>query len=161
MIHANFNFLERRRSNIYVLLLILATASYFDCRYGKIPNKLIMMGLLAAVVCRAAEFCEKVLILQESVQLADLSAYLWYPFLFVGLYFCFTVGGLGAGDVKLYMVSALFLRPEETMHFLLLSMGLALGMYLIRSLWKRTRYIRLAVPMVVSLGIMIVYRKAF
>ena len=119
-----------------------------------------MMGLLAAIVCRTAEFCEKVFILQESVQLTDLSAYLWYPFLFAGLYFCFTVGGLGAGDVKLYMVSALLLKPEETMHFLLLSMGLALGIFLIRSLWKRTRYIRLAVPMFVSLGIMIVYRKA-
>lgn len=118
------------------------------------------MGLLAAVVCRAAEVCEKVLILQEGVQLADLSAYLWYLVLFAGLYFCFTVGGLGAGDVKLYMVSALLLRPEETMHFLLLSMGLALGMFLICALWKRTRYIRLAVPMFVSLGIMIVYRKA-
>ena len=86
----------------------------------------------------------------------------WYSGnLFVGLYFCFTVGGLGAGDVKLYMVSALFLRPEETMYFLLLSMGLALGMFLIRCLWERTHYIRLAVPMFVSLGIMIVYRKAF
>ncbi len=139
----------------------MATAGYFDCRYGTIPNKLIMLGLLAAVVCRAAEFCETVFFLQQGMQLADLSAYLWYPFLFAGLYFCFTVGGLGAGDVKLYMVSALFLRPEETMHFLLLSMGLALGMFLIRSLWKRTHYIRLAVPMFVSLGIMIVYRKAF
>ncbi len=139
----------------------MATAGYFDCRYGKIPNKLIMAGLLTAIVCRTAGVCEKVFILQESVQFADLSAYLWYPFLFVGLYFCFTVGGLGAGDVKLYMVSALFLRPEETMYFLLLSMGLALGMFLIRCLWERTHYIRLAVPMFVSLGIMIVYRKAF
>lgn len=119
-----------------------------------------MAGLLAAIGCRTAGVCEKVFILQESVQLMDLSAYLWYPFLLAGLYFCFTVGGLGAGDVKLYMVSALFLRPEETMYFLLLSMGLALGMFLIRCLWKRTRYIRLAVPMFVSLGIMIVYRKA-
>ena len=119
-----------------------------------------MMGLLASIVCRMAEFCEKVFILQESVQLTDLSAYLWYPFLFAGLYFCFTVGGLGAGDVKLYMVSTLFLSPGEALHFLLLSMGLALGIFLIRSLWKRTRYIRLAVPMFVSLGIMIVYRKA-
>lgn len=53
-----------------------------------------MAGFLAAIVCRTAGVCEKIFILQESVQFADLSAYLWYPFLFVGLYFCFTVVGL-------------------------------------------------------------------
>ena len=91
-----------------------------------------MTGLLAAIVCRTAGVCEKVFILQESVQFADLSAYLWYPFLFVGLYFCFTVGGLGAGDVKLMAVCGLLLGWKLIIFAFLLGCIIGSVIHLIR-----------------------------
>lgn len=150
---------KRRCGCIFILFLLLLTACYFDSRSGKIPNKLILIGLTAGIVCRLAQIVTAATASAEKRDFPDISAYWWYPLLFLGLYFCFTIGGLGAGDVKLYMVSALFLKPEQTIYFLLLSMGLAVGVFLLRLCKKRSRHIRLAAPMFAGFCIMLILGK--
>ena len=104
-------------------------ACYFDYRYDKIPNGLIVIGILLAA-------CYKLLCHgQRLLQLfAGGDVGLWkgagLQFLGVGLvllilYLLFKPGMIGAGDVKLFCVAMIFLNSKSRFSFLILSILLA------------------------------------
>ena len=82
-----------------VLLLILLVAVYTDYKYGKIPNVLIIvglgLGLLVSYIRGQLPF------LVEGIAGIVLPVLLLYP--------AFIIGGMGAGDLKLFSVVGSFL----------------------------------------------------
>lgn len=95
-----------------VLCVGLITASYFDYKKGRIPNWLILCLLLTGIgerllregMAEAVFFCSRAL----GVML------LLYPL--------FKIGGLGAGDVKLYGVCSGYLSRDKFLYFFFVSL---------------------------------------
>jgi prepilin peptidase CpaA len=86
---------------LYITLLLLLSALYFDLRYQRIPNKLCLLGLLAALVLQVYNSQW-----QGLVQ-ALLGAGTALALLLPAFYFrC-----LGAGDVKLMIAVGAFSGP--------------------------------------------------
>ena len=94
-----------------LLLLLSGAALFFDLRTGKIPNILILFGLLAACVLRTAVFgAEGVL---------SFLAGAGFPFLI--LFLLFHLGMMGAGDIKLLMAAGGLLGWPGSLRFFVLS----------------------------------------
>lgn len=86
-----------------ILLCIILAAVFSDIRTGKIRNRLILLGLVLGC---GITFYEK--------GISDM------PFWFIQItipvilfFMAFRIGGLGAGDIKLFSVIAGFLTMEE------------------------------------------------
>lgn len=86
-----------------ILLCIILAAVFSDIRTGKIRNRLILLGLVLGC---GITFYEK--------GISDM------PFWFIQItipvilfFLAFRIGGLGAGDIKLFSVIAGFLTMEE------------------------------------------------
>ena len=94
-----------------LLLLLSGAALFFDLRTGKIPNILILFGLLAACVLRTTVFgAEGVL---------SFLAGAGFPFLI--LFLLFHLGMMGAGDIKLLMAAGGLLGWPGSLRFFVLS----------------------------------------
>ena len=78
-----------------LLLLLSGAALFFDLKTGKIPNILILFGLLAGCVYRTA------VLGAEGV----LSFFAGAGFPFLILFLLFRLGMMGAGDIKLLMAA--------------------------------------------------------
>ena len=118
---------KRKRDGVLaVLCIFLAAACGFDYRKGRIPNALILLMAVAGAMVRCRE---------EGVGgiLAFLAGglpvmLLLYPF--------FRVGALGAGDVKLFGVTAGFLPFEKILFFSFFSLLIA-AIFSVLKLWKK------------------------
>lgn len=82
-----------------VLLLILLAAVFTDYRYGKIPNWMILFGIISGLFISFMN--EGILFCLEKV------GAVFIPVLF--LYPLFLIEGIGAGDIKLFSVVGSFL----------------------------------------------------
>ena len=94
--------------SIICLVLLLAVACYFDYRKAKIPNWLILVGLVSAVgitVWEADPGRPFYITLLWPVVRTAITTVILYPF--------FKIGVLGAGDVKLVAVCAAFLKTGD------------------------------------------------
>lgn len=109
-----------------VLCVFLATACGFDYRKGRIPNALILLMAVAGAMVRCRE---------EGVGgiLAFLAGGL--PVMLLLSPF-FRVGALGAGDVKLFGVTAGFLPFEKILFFSFFSLLIA-AIFSVLKLWKK------------------------
>lgn len=127
-------------SEIYVLLFLLMAACYFDYRMDKIPNALVLLGMMLAAAYRTV-WC--VLKLREAGGLMPaLAAELGLLLLRVGIVFAilypfYMLGMLGAGDVKLYCMSAAFLKGKDCIIFFAGSMLLAAVLALLKLLYQK------------------------
>lgn len=96
-----------------ILLGLLLAAAVYDLREGRIPNRLILagvlLGMLRIAVCRMAfpPYLIGILI----------------PILF--LFPFFSIGALGAGDIKLISMIGFFLSPKEVAFSILLAFAMA------------------------------------
>ena len=82
---------------------IVLMAVVYDIRFRKIPNRFILIGLAAGLLRRV--------VLEGKVGiLTGLLSFL-LPILF--LYFFFLLGALGAGDIKLFSIIAIFLNAKQ------------------------------------------------
>ena len=85
------------------LLHLAGAAVYFDVRYQRIPNGLIITGLLLGLVYQISHY-----------RLAGLAAYgagVLLPVAVLGFLFYFRM--MGAGDIKLFSVIGGFLGPVD------------------------------------------------
>ena len=84
------------------LLILLSLAAAYDLRTRRIPNQLVVLGVVVASLCAA---------------FAGAKAFLWGAIgLFVALavfYPTYAAGWLGAGDVKLMGLVGGFLGPQQ------------------------------------------------
>ena len=113
----------------YVLLLciFLCIACYFDYRFCRIPNWLVLLILLLGVT-RSAVTCGAPATIQ----------YVAVGFLILMVLFpLFRVGTIGGGDVKLYGVCCGFFPKEKILTFLFFSLLFAVIFSLIRFMRKR------------------------
>ncbi|MBO4291950.1 MAG: prepilin peptidase [Lachnospiraceae bacterium] len=81
------------------MIFILSTAVVFDLLYDKVPNALIAIGLITGFLYRVTQENERSIL----ILLADLVI----PFLIFFLFFL--IHAFGAGDIKLLMVTGLYL----------------------------------------------------
>lgn len=94
---------------IYVLFIWLVQACFFDYSRDRIPNALVLTGLLPACVYQA---------LQGGIGLLCIRMVLVLFF----LYPLYMPGMLGAGDIKLYCMSAAYLGGRDCILFFSLSL---------------------------------------
>lgn len=99
-------------------------ACFFDYRKDKIPNVLILTGLLLAFGYQAAQNGIGLLCIRTVFVLI-----LLYPFYMLGM--------LGAGDVKLYCMSAAFLAGKDCIIFFSISLLLSAAAALLKMLFLR------------------------
>lgn len=97
-------------------------ACFFDYRKDKIPNALILTGLVLACGCQTAQNGMGLLCIRTLLVLI-----LFYPLYMLGM--------LGAGDVKLYCMSAAFLAGKDCIIFFSISLLFSAAAALLKMLF--------------------------
>lgn len=119
-------------SYAYFWLIILSSlAVYFDLRYGKIPNALIIVGIIFAVIKIILNYNDRGILLD---------CILGFIFPITVLFILFRIRVLGAGDVKLIAV-----------------IGFTLGLAAIQRIMIYSFYI----AGIYSIVILIIYKDAY
>lgn len=141
---------------IYALLLWLVPACFFDYRRDKIPNALILTGLVFACGYQAA---------QNGIGLLHIGA-IFIPtvLVLILLYPLYRLGMLGAGDVKLYGMSTAFLAGKDCILFFSLSLLLSAAAALLKMLFlgnlrERIHYFCSYIVDVAKTGKLLLYQK--
>lgn len=94
-----------------LLLLLLLAAMYFDIRFFRIPNKLILVGI-GTGMCYRFLFPEELFFYQYLVAMTGI---------FLILVPIYKLGAIGGGDVKLLSVCALFMGVYDGLEMMVLS----------------------------------------
>lgn len=133
-----------------IAALLLIRAAYTDLKTGKIENRLIVLGLAAGFVCAYAEGGTSRLLTGIKMMCIVIAA----------LFFLFAIKGLGAGDIKLLAMLALFF-PEDAVSIIAASFfagaAIAGGRMLIRAwrrekIYKRKEPLNFSVPIALGTG---------
>lgn len=98
-----------------ILIGVFSIAVYTDWRSYRIPNWCILIGMAAGLIMTAMSY--SVLGVVESVIDMFIIFSSFYPF--------YLLGGIGAGDVKLFMLTGCYIRGEALLHYLLTTMVIA------------------------------------
>lgn len=109
----------------FVLLIFLTAAAFFDYFQDRVPNALIRLGILTVLVGGLGQWIEGIaggslggqLLLEKWVGLL-----LRTGGVFLVFFLLYRLGMIGAGDVKLFALSAAMLEKEDCIPFLLASM---------------------------------------
>ena len=101
------------------ILAILWVAAIFDLREMRIPNKLLLVGLIIRVLILPIEYG----LLGRAVFSTWLREVIAFAFAFVVSVVCSLIskGSLGMGDIKLICLMALFLGTEGLLYAIFLS----------------------------------------
>lgn len=150
---------------IYILLFFLMAACCFDYYQDRIPNGLIAFGMLTAVCCRAVSYMDwlfradsgSIRYLWKETDWMQLGREIDWLYLcqqigsllvqagtiFAALYLFYRIGVLGAGDVKLYCMSAVFLDSTDFIPFFAAGFCLAAAGSLLKLLYQKSARERL------------------
>lgn len=127
-----------------ILIGVFSAVIFMDWRYYKIPNVCISIGILAGLIMT---------FLSDSVMGVGAAA-VSMIIIFLSFYPFYLLGGIGAGDVKLFMMLGCYIRGETLMHYLFVTMLAAAVLSLLKMavyvqsrerLFYLMRYIRKAV----------------
>lgn len=127
-----------------ILIGIFAAAAFMDWRYYKIPNVCIASGMAVGLIMTYVSESWRGLA----------SAIVCMAVIFVSLYPIYLLGGVGAGDVKLFMVAGCSIRGDTLIRYMLVTMAIAAAVSLLKMavyaesrgrLLYLARYIRKAV----------------
>jgi prepilin peptidase CpaA len=116
-------------ANLLMISGILGTAVYTDLRSHRIPNNLIVLGLILAIIFQLVANGAHGLLFGSLAALLGLGCFM--PF--------YALRAMGAGDVKLMAVAGLFTSPRGVLYAVVLSLlagGVCALGYLI---WRATR----------------------
>ncbi len=112
---------------------VLTLAAIYDAREERIPNKLILAGLLTGL-----GFC-----LQEA-GVGGIIHFVWKALWPVSVLFVlFLIRAIGAGDIKLFSVISVFLSTEDTAYIIVASFLIGAFVSLLRILCRRQTYYRM------------------
>ena len=105
-----------------ILFVILLLASLWDYKYGKIPNYLILTGMVLGAIRLMAR--EDIYDILKYILGIILPVFLFYP--------VYKVGGIGAGDIKLFSVLGFYFPFMQSMFCIFTSLFLAAFLSLIK-----------------------------
>ncbi len=97
----------------------MAAAAWHDLHRDKIPNYLILYGMVMGIILRAA----KDILLRDLWDIPTLI--LEFLLLFFCLWPVYQIGGLGAGDCKLLLVAGIFLPVKQALFVIIVSFFIA------------------------------------
>jgi len=100
-----------------ILIGVFCVAIFMDWRFYRIPNVCIVVGMAVGLVLTVVSY--------PITELIPLLGAVAAVFLF--LYPFYLLGVLGAGDIKLFMMTACYIKGEQFMRYLFVSMFLAAG----------------------------------
>jgi Flp pilus assembly protein protease CpaA len=95
-----------------ILIGVFIVAIFTDLKYYKIPNLLILIGIISGLVYSAFKYSYKAI--PQSLLCMAVVFICFYPF--------YIIKGLGAGDIKLFMMTGCFIRNDSLLNFILVTM---------------------------------------
>ncbi|MDE5862841.1 MAG: prepilin peptidase [Lachnospiraceae bacterium] len=133
------------------VVVILSRAVYTDIREGKIENSLIAAGLVMGIVtaCLTGGLDRLLLSVRQSV------------LVMLSMFILFVIKGLGAGDIKLLSVLAVFM-PEKILSVIVMAFLTAAAFIVMRMLvrfcrkramFKKREALHFSVPIAVGIAL--------
>lgn len=107
------------------LIGVFCAVIFMDLRFYKIPNLCIAAGMASGLIGTYAD-C-------SVAGLAGVAAGMFV--VFMAFYPFYLLGGIGAGDVKLFMMMCCHLQGERLMRYLLVTMILAAVLAAVKMAW--------------------------
>ncbi|MDE7205549.1 MAG: prepilin peptidase [Lachnospiraceae bacterium] len=94
-----------------ILIIVFCVAVYMDLRFYKIPNLCIFTGIVSGLIMTTVSYSVAEMLIACVTMAAIFAAF--YPF--------YLMGALGAGDVKLLMMTGCFIQCERIIQYLLVT----------------------------------------
>lgn len=107
-----------------ILIGIFCVAVFMDLRFYKIPNLCILAGMVTGLIMTCVSYSVGRM----------LEAGMIMMLIFMAFYPLYLLGGLGAGDVKLLMMTGCFIKTERLIQYLLITFALAAVVSIIKML---------------------------
>ena len=120
------------------LVGVLVIATFCDLRTRRIPNSLVLAGLLAALSVHVLAEPGRGLLATEPGALGLSTALAGIAVAFAALFPLYLLRAMGAGDVKLMMVVGAFLGPQQTFGAAMLTFVAGGVLALAMALWQRS-----------------------
>lgn len=98
-----------------IFIGVFCVAVYMDLRFYKIPNLCILTGIVFGLIMTYVSY-SVVEMLQACVAMG---------FIFIAFYPFYLLGGLGAGDIKLLMMTACFIQKGRLIKYLFVTFTFA------------------------------------
>ncbi len=98
-----------------ILIGVFCVAVYMDLRFYKIPNLCILAGIGSGIIMTCVSYSAIGAVMACLAALMIFAVF--YPF--------YLMGGLGAGDVKLLMMTACFIKGNRILQYLLVTFAIA------------------------------------
>lgn len=98
-----------------ILIGVFCVAVVMDLRFYRIPNLCILTGMVSGLIMTYVSYSVEEM-LGACVAMAAVFM-VFYPF--------FLIGGLGAGDVKLLMMTGCFIRQKRLLQYLMVTFAVA------------------------------------
>lgn len=98
-----------------ILIGVFSVAVFTDWRYYRIPNVCVGAGALAGLIMTFVS--DSVLGLAAAAASMVIIFLAFYPF--------YLLGGVGAGDIKLFMMVGCYMKGDALVHYLLVTMLMA------------------------------------
>jgi Flp pilus assembly protein protease CpaA len=95
-----------------ILIGVFIVAIFTDLKYYRIPNILILIGMVSGLLYSTYRYSYRVI--PQSLLCMALVFICFYPF--------YIIKGLGAGDIKLFMMTACFIRNDSLLNFIMVTM---------------------------------------
>ena len=110
-----------------IFIGVFCVAVYMDLRFYKIPNLCIIVGITSGLIMTYMSY---------SV-IEMLGACVAITTIFLAFYPFYLIGGLGAGDIKLLMMTACFIHEGRFIKYLLITFVLAAVISVTKMLFVR------------------------
>lgn len=110
-----------------IFIGVFCVAVYMDLRFYKIPNLCILVGITSGLIMTYMSYSVVEMLGVCIVMTIIFSAF--YPF--------YLIGGLGAGDIKLLMMTACFIHGERFIKYLLVTFVIAAVISVTKMLFVR------------------------
>lgn len=139
-----------------MVFLLLLRAVHTDRREGRIENQLVGAGLLLGIGCAGIE--TGITGIAEGIKMAALTI--------AALFVFFVIKGLGAGDIKLFAVLAVFF-PGDIISIVAAAFFVGAGICVARMIWrgirkspiyKKGETLNFSVPIALGTGIVEIYQ---
>lgn len=121
-----------------ILFCTLGMAVLTDLRERKVPNWLILVGVLAALVYHALTTPTSGLFGASSDAISLIAALGGIAIGFTALFPLYLLRAMGAGDVKLMMMVGAFLGPLQTLGIVVLTFAAGGVLAIVMTLWQRS-----------------------